>query len=120
MNITFTFEGKEYAADLFQVQGAGDTSVYHLMIDDYYRGRLRLSAFDNRWVFDGEFADLAEGFGEFVQLLYWIKLELKEDEEAIFYDLIGNSEGLVLPGYQLFFDQLLCLRVTADPFLMVL
>jgi len=27
MNITFTFNGKEYTGDLSKVQGAGDTSV---------------------------------------------------------------------------------------------
>jgi len=40
MNITFTFNGKEYTGDLSKVQGAGDCSVYHLMIDNYYKGRL--------------------------------------------------------------------------------
>jgi hypothetical protein len=46
IQITFTHAGKKYSSELSQVQGAGETSVYHLMIDDYYKGRLRLSVFD--------------------------------------------------------------------------
>jgi hypothetical protein len=75
VNITFTFNSKEYAGDLSRVQGAGDTAVYYLMIDRYYRGRLRLSGFDNRRVFDGEFADLAKGFEVCLNLIDWIKSE---------------------------------------------
>jgi hypothetical protein len=64
------------------------------MIDNYYHSRLRLFAFDNHWVFDGEFASMAEEFGGFVQLANWIKSELIEDKEALFYNLIGNSEAI--------------------------
>jgi hypothetical protein len=89
--ITFTHIGKEYTGELSKVQGAGSTAVYHLMIDHYYKGRLRLSAFDNRWVFDGEFGQLAEGFGELLHLAHWIKHELEKDEEYLFYSLIDDQ-----------------------------
>jgi hypothetical protein len=92
VNITFTFKGKEYAGELSQVQGAGSSVLYHLMIKNYYHGCLRISLFNNRWVFDGEFADLAEGFGSFLELLPWIKSELFEAEESFFYYLLDNKE----------------------------
>jgi hypothetical protein len=69
MNIIFTYHGKEYSGDFGLVQGAGDNSVYHLIIDKYYKGRLRVSAFDNRWGFDGEFPELAEAYGSFMELV---------------------------------------------------
>jgi hypothetical protein len=34
MNLIFTYRGKEYKGDLSIVQGAGDTGVYHLTIDN--------------------------------------------------------------------------------------
>jgi hypothetical protein len=37
---------------------------------------------------------MAEDFGVFVQLANWIKSELIEDKEALFYNLIGNSEAI--------------------------
>jgi hypothetical protein len=84
MQIMFTYNCKEFTGELSQVQGAGNTSVYHLMIDQYYKGRLRLSAYDNRWVFDGEFSELADGFGLLLQLIHWIKQEVKRDEKGLF------------------------------------
>ena len=64
------------------------------MIDNYYKGRLRLSAFDNRWFFDGEFADLAEDFGLFLELTNWIKSELELDEKELFYYLATNMHSV--------------------------
>lgn len=64
--VTFTHNGKQYSGTLTQVQGAGQTGVWHLMIGNYYKGRLRVSAFDNKWVFDGEFAELADEFSKAV------------------------------------------------------
>jgi hypothetical protein len=96
VTITFTFKGKEYTGELSQVQGAGSSAMYHLMIDNYYQGCLRISLFDNRWVFDGEFADLAEGFGELLHLVNWIKSELEENEEGLFYYLTDSSQGDVI------------------------
>jgi hypothetical protein len=66
MNVIFTHKGKEFIGDLSQVQGAGSSAMYHLMINKYYRGCLRISMFDNRWLFDGEFAELAEAFGALI------------------------------------------------------
>jgi hypothetical protein len=51
----------------------------------------RLVAFDNRWVFDGKFAHLAEGFGALLHLVEWIKYGLEQDEEGVFYNLIDQS-----------------------------
>ena len=52
---------------MFQsVYGAG-AGVWHLMIDDYYYGRLRMT--DGRWFFDGNkhgMEDLADYFGDYV------------------------------------------------------
>ena len=70
--IIFTNKGREFCGELTKVQGAGASSVYHLMIGKYYKGRLRVSAFDERWVFDGCFESLGEGFGSFLLLLAWI------------------------------------------------
>jgi len=92
VNITFTYNGEQYNGDLSQVQGAGDTGVYHLMINKYYKKRLRLSAFDNRWVFDGEFADLAEGFAMWLDATNWIKSEIDTNYESLFYSLAENSD----------------------------
>jgi hypothetical protein len=91
MIVTFSHNGKWYTGELSQVQGAGSSAVYHLMIDKYYKGCLRVSAFDNRWVFDGEFADLAEGFGMWLHILDWIKSELEENEEELFYYLVNED-----------------------------
>jgi hypothetical protein len=67
MHIRFTHNGKEYIGDLQRVSGAGQSGVYHLAIDKYYKGRLRFSTFTNKWEFDGEFSDLAERFGKYVE-----------------------------------------------------
>jgi hypothetical protein len=91
MTLTFTHNNNEYTGELSQVQDAGDTAVYYLMIDNYYRGRLRLSAFDNRWIFDGEFADLAEGFGAWLTFIDWIKPEIDVNYKELFYFILENS-----------------------------
>jgi hypothetical protein len=65
--VTFEHNGKQYSGVLSQVQGAGETGVYHLTVNKYYKGRLRFSSFTNSWVFDGEFEELAEKFAEFIR-----------------------------------------------------
>jgi hypothetical protein len=90
--LIFTYAGKQYDGELTQVQGAGGTSVYHLMIQNYYCGRLRFSAFNNRWVFDGEFEEMAEGFGILLSLSKWVKTELEQDEEQMFFHLFYDAE----------------------------
>lgn len=65
--VTFEHDGKTYSGYFSQVQGGGSTAVFHLMIDKFYWGRLRLSA-DNEWVFDPTphdpwLADYAAEFG---------------------------------------------------------
>ena len=93
MNVIFTYKGKQYEGEFLRVQGGGDTGIYHLMIDKYYRGCLRLSAFNNQWVFDGEFADLADGYGTFLQMLSWIKTEFQNDPKSLLYHLADTSEN---------------------------
>jgi hypothetical protein len=39
-----------------------------------------------------EFADLAEGYGAFLQILNWIKFELIEAEEGLFNYLARSPE----------------------------
>jgi len=53
-----------------------------------------MSAFNNQWVFDGEFADLAKGLGFLLELLSWVKLELQQDEETLFYYLTNDEEAV--------------------------
>lgn len=64
--VQFKHNDKQHFGLFSQVQGGGGTAVYHLIIDRYYRGRLRLSAYDNKWVFDGESTDKAEWFSKHV------------------------------------------------------
>jgi hypothetical protein len=80
--ITFTHAGKEYSGKLSQVQGAGSTAVHHLTINNYFKGRLRVSAFDGTWVFDGEFDDLAGAFAAWLLFIEWIKQEVDCDEHG--------------------------------------
>jgi hypothetical protein len=61
--IKFEHEGKQFSGSLDPVCGAGGNTWY-LMINKYYYGRLRMS--DRGWVFDGDFKDLAQYFGECV------------------------------------------------------
>ena len=63
--ISFEYKNKRYQGTLQQVFGAG-ANVWHLMIDNYYRGRL---SYTNTWVFHNQKDDmkeLAEFFGEYV------------------------------------------------------
>jgi len=38
--VTFNYEGKTYNGFLNKVMGADSTSIFHLMIDNYYKGQL--------------------------------------------------------------------------------
>jgi hypothetical protein len=49
ISVTFKLDGKEYSGTLDHVAGAGN-SVWHLMVDEFYWGRLRLS--NGQWFFD--------------------------------------------------------------------
>jgi hypothetical protein len=89
--ITFTHAGKEYSGDLSQVQGAGSTAVHHLTINNYFRGRLRVSAFDDRWVFDGEFTDLAEAFAAWLLFIQWIKQEVDDDHDGFLTGMLETG-----------------------------
>lgn len=65
MNIpaTFTYQGKTYKGFLHPVHGAG-INVWHLMIDNFYYGRLR---YHEGWVFDSvKMEGIAETLGEIV------------------------------------------------------
>jgi hypothetical protein len=89
--ITFDYKGKTYSGELGQVMGAGSTATYHLMINRRYCGSLRLSAFDNRWVFDGHngmFEELAEHFGAFLAFCKWSRDEYKRDATTFINSMI--------------------------------
>ncbi|RYE36336.1 MAG: hypothetical protein EOP48_29685 [Sphingobacteriales bacterium] len=62
----FTHESGVTFGEFIQVSGAGSTEVFFLMVDDYYKGRLR---FSNKWIFDGAYETLAEDFGLFLTFL---------------------------------------------------
>lgn len=68
--ITFENRGKTVTGYFHSVQGAGisQTNVYHLMVNEFYAGRLRYT--DNWWCFDNtsktDFEELAEMFGDVV------------------------------------------------------
>jgi hypothetical protein len=62
--ITFTHKGKLYSGYFHAVQGAGSSQVWHLMINDYYYGRLR---YTDKWVFDSQIMpEMAEEFGSYI------------------------------------------------------
>lgn len=61
--IAFDFKGKTYRATFEAVHGSGG-NTWHIMINKYYRGRLRLN--DNGWFVDGEFKEMADYFGQYV------------------------------------------------------
>lgn len=65
--ITFEHNGKHYTGHFHAVAGAGSTRIWHLMVDNYYKGCLR---FTDKWVFDSNcgMEDLAKFFGEFILL----------------------------------------------------
>ena len=50
VGIRFRFRGIAYEGTLEPVMGSGSTSNYHLMVNNYYWGRLRMA--NDKWVFD--------------------------------------------------------------------
>jgi hypothetical protein len=50
ISITFEHKGKSHSGKVVPVMGAGELTIYHLMVDNYYWGRLRMS--NGKWVFD--------------------------------------------------------------------
>ena len=63
ISVSFDYKGKHYDGELSEVPGAG-AQVWHLMIDNYYKGMLM---YTTQWVFHnqkGEMKELAEFFGE--------------------------------------------------------
>lgn len=69
--ITFDYKGKHCEGTLSEVHGAGATGVFHLMINNFYRGQLINT--QKGWAFysnSGEMADLSNFFGEQVRLWF--------------------------------------------------
>ena len=71
--VSFECEGKAYNGFLSAVCGAG-TQVYHLMVDNFYNGRLRLTD-RYGWVFDStpkteSFKGLTDYFSDVVVAWY--------------------------------------------------
>ena len=57
-------KGKQYSGEFMHVMGAGDTQVWHLMIDNYYKARLR---YTDKWIFDSNtMPEIADLLGEYV------------------------------------------------------
>lgn len=70
--IKFEHEGKLYQGSFDLVSGSGNAYVWHLMIDKYYCGRLRIA---NDWVFDPtpktlSFVELTDYFGWYITAWY--------------------------------------------------
>jgi len=69
--IPFEHKGISYQGVLINIAGAGNTgSVFHLMINNFYKGTLM---YTNTWVFhsnNGMFNDMADEFGYFVMAWY--------------------------------------------------
>jgi hypothetical protein len=67
--VTFTFRNVEYTGELSDVHGGGGTHHYHLMVGNWYWGRLRFA--NQEWFFDPtpkhpEMEHMAEYFGSVV------------------------------------------------------
>jgi hypothetical protein len=66
--IKFDYKGKHYDGTFDLVHGAGG-NTWHLMINKYYCGRLRLTA-DGEWFFDSaqgdEFKELTDYFAQYM------------------------------------------------------
>ena len=67
--ILFDHEGQAFKGSFDEVQGSGTSKTWHLMINNFYLGKLRL--IDSGWVFDPtpqneSMAELANFFGDHV------------------------------------------------------
>ncbi|MBC7826889.1 MAG: hypothetical protein H7122_04025 [Chitinophagaceae bacterium] len=66
--IIFEHKGKQYSGILLPVQGVGHSSVWHLMINNYYFGSLR---YTDRWIFDSnKMPEIADFLGDYVIAWY--------------------------------------------------
>ena len=66
--IAFKYQEKEYCGYFSRVSGSGNTSLFHLMIDNFYQGQLFLSQ-NFGWRFSnqtGKFESYSEYFGEYI------------------------------------------------------
>ena len=67
--VSFEYQGKKYIGMLSKVSGAGTSSVWHLMVNNYYWGTL---AYTGEWIFNNpknDMQQLAEFFaGHVVKL----------------------------------------------------
>jgi hypothetical protein len=50
VQIRFRYKGVEYTGELSSVMGAASTTVYHLSVNKFFWGRLRMA--NDKWVFD--------------------------------------------------------------------
>jgi hypothetical protein len=67
--ITFTVDGRTYTGHFSRVSGSASTATFHLTINGFHYGRLRLREHDLQWFFDsndGMFGEMAEWFGSYV------------------------------------------------------
>lgn len=69
--IAFDYEGKRIEGIFKPVHGAG-ARVWHLMINNYYRGQLTYNESTDTWSYHGNaFGNMASPFGEYVTA--WIQ-----------------------------------------------
>ena len=69
ISVLLTLLDRQFSGLLVKVSGAGDSSMFHLMIDNYYYGRLRYSQFEQRWVFDSnKKSDMVQPLGEYMKV----------------------------------------------------
>jgi len=65
-SVSFEYKGKKHNGILSKVSGAGTSTVWHLMVNNYYWGAL---SYTNKWVFNtpkNEMQELAEFFGSHI------------------------------------------------------
>lgn len=69
--ITFRFQEKKYSGYFSLINGAGSSSLFHLMVDNYYFGQLW---YTDTWRFESnafpDMRELAEEFGVVVMGWY--------------------------------------------------
>ncbi len=76
--ISFDHEGKSYRGVFQPVHGAG-TFVWHLLINNYYRGQLSYNEDQDKWVYFGNmFEGMGDYFGAYVR--GWIGRKCIENE----------------------------------------
>ena len=67
--ICFDYKGKNYKGYFIAVSGSG-ANVWHLMIDNYYRGNLQYTEKSGWQYYGNSFGDMAEFFADYIILWF--------------------------------------------------